>query len=92
MEELPESNREVLRYLLQFLQRVNELTFYLLLIKLKGEGFLLFYKIIVLKTLFQNKENDINRNIVSGGFMRILRYLGPYQTSLMEPFAIIVYG
>ena len=55
VEELPECNREVLRYLLQFLQRVNELRFYVLIvIKLKRKGFLLFCK-IVLQTLLQNK-------------------------------------
>ena len=56
MEELPESNREVLRYLLQFLQRVNELTFYLLVIKLKGEGFLLFYKSLSVKLCSKTKK------------------------------------
>ena len=56
MEELPESNREVLRYLLQFLQRVNELTFYLLLIKLKGEGFCYSTKSLSLKLCSKTKK------------------------------------
>lgn len=60
VEELPECNREVLRYLLQFLQRVNELRFYVLIvIKLKRKGFLLFCKIVVLQTLLQNKTKMI---------------------------------
>ena len=59
VEELPECNREVLRYLLQFLQRVNELRFYVLIvIKLKRKGFLLFCKIVVLQTLTKQNKND----------------------------------